>query len=223
MAKKGFVAKLALAIWIGAVHAQPTVGWPETVDRLNEQRSQAAACLELLKDNSNSAAVRKGRIIYGAAKSASDGVIAGFTVGLVEGYKPEKLPLLQANLERAGNGLKEVCDAAVAAASVAEGSKGIVGDLAKGAVEPIVSTLKDLAKTLWERHVEENKLEIETIMGQLEGAKWPDFEGATGLGATQSRYCVLPNDDLCPLQGVPIGSKCECVDEDGKRRVGSAR
>jgi hypothetical protein len=83
--------------------------------------------------------------------------------------------VLQANLERAGKGLKEVCDAAVAAGSAAGGSKGIVEELAKAAVEPVVSALKDGAGALWSRKVEEDKLEIEMIKGQLEAAKWPDF------------------------------------------------
>ena len=120
---------IALAAGFGPFPA--AVGWPETVDRLNEQRSQAEACLELLKDSDDQTAIRNGRIAYGAAKSASDGVIAGFTVGLVEGYKPEKLPPVQANLDRAGRGLKEVCDTAVHAAP-ASGTKGVVEDLAEG-------------------------------------------------------------------------------------------
>ena len=103
----------------------------------------------------------------GAAKAASDGVIAGFTIGLVERYKPERLPPLQANLERAGTGLKEVCDAAVAAGSAAGGSKGIVEDLAKGAVEPVVAALKDGAGALWAHKVEEDKVERDMIKGQL--------------------------------------------------------
>ncbi len=175
MTKPGILSVLALVLSASAAAAQPTVGWPETIDRLNEERSQAEACVALLKDSGDAAAIRKGRIAYGAAKAASDGVIAGFTVGLVERYRPEKLPPLQANLERAGKGLKEVCDSAVAAASAAGGSKGIVEDLAKGAVEPVVAGLKDGAGALWARHVEEDKLEIETIKGQLEAAKWPDF------------------------------------------------
>ena len=73
-------ASLLIALAVMAP-AQPTVGWPETVDKLNEQRSQAEACLELLRDSGDQAAIRNGRIAYGAAKSASDGVIAGFTVG----------------------------------------------------------------------------------------------------------------------------------------------
>jgi hypothetical protein len=167
-------AGLFIALAAVSVHAQPTVGWPETVDKLNEQRSQAEACLELLKDSGDAAAIRKGRIIYGAARSASDGVIAGLTVGLVEGYKPEKLPPLQANVERAGKGLKEVCDVAVNAAPPS-GTKGIVEDLAKGAVEPVVDALKAAAGALWGHHVKMEELEMETIKGQLEAAKWPDF------------------------------------------------
>jgi len=174
MTKPGIPLALAMVLSASAT-AQPTVGWPETVDRLNEERSQAEACVGLLKDSGDTAAIRKGRIVYGAAKAASDGVIAGFTVGLVEGYKPEKLPPLQANLERAGKGLKEACDSAVAAASTARGSKGIVEELAKGAVEPVVDGLKAAAGALWARHLEEDKLEIETIKGQLEAAKWPEF------------------------------------------------
>jgi hypothetical protein len=173
--KSAILFVLALTLSASAA-AQPTAGWPETIDRLSEQRSQAEACVALLKDSGDAAAIRKSRIVYGAAKAASDGVIAGFTTGLVERYKPEKLPVLQANLERAGKGLKEVCDAAVAAGSAAGGSKGIVEELAKGAVEPVVSALKDAAGALWARKVEEDKLEVETIKGQLAAAKWPDFE-----------------------------------------------
>jgi hypothetical protein len=117
MKRTGVVAQLALAICAGAAHGQSTVGWPETVDRLNQQRSQAVACLELLKDSGDAAAIRKGRFIYKSAKSFSDGVISGFTVALVEGYKPDKLPPLQAHLELAGKGLKDVCNAAVARGS----------------------------------------------------------------------------------------------------------
>jgi hypothetical protein len=83
-------------------------------------------------------------------------------------------PPLQANLDRAGKGLKEVCDAAVSAAP-ASGTKGVVEELAKGAVEPVVDGLKAAAGALWARHVKMEELEIETIKSQLEAAKWPEF------------------------------------------------
>jgi len=166
---------LALDCWVAVAATQLTVGWPETIDRLNEQRSQAEACVNLLRDSGDPTSIRKSRTIYGSAKAASDGVIAGFTVGLVEGYQPEKLPGIQTSLERAGRGLKEVCDAAVNAASTTEGTKGVVEDLAKGAVEPVIDGLKSAAAALWSRHLEMDKLEMETIKGQLEAAHWPEF------------------------------------------------
>ena len=48
-------------------------------------------------------------------------------------------------------------------------------DLRKGAVEPVVVGPRDGAGALWAHHIEEDKLEIETIKGQLEAAKWPEF------------------------------------------------
>jgi hypothetical protein len=157
------------------VQAQTTVGWPDAIDLLAQERSQAETCADLLKSNGDKAAVTAGRITYNAAKAKSDGVIAGFTVALVEGGKPEDLLKIEANLEKAGAGLQEVCDAAVKSASSASGTKGLVEDIAKGAIEPVVDGIKSAADALWTRHVEKDKLEIETIKTQLEAAKWPEF------------------------------------------------
>ena len=55
------------------------------------------------------------------------------------------------------------------------GTKGVVEDLAKGAIEPLVDALKAAAGGLWGQHVKMEELEVETIKGQLEAAKWPDF------------------------------------------------
>jgi hypothetical protein len=57
----------------------------------------------------------------------------------------------------------------------ASGTKGVVEDLAKGAVESVVEALEAAAGALWGRHVKMEELEIETIRGQLDAAKWPDF------------------------------------------------
>lgn len=77
--------------------------------------------------------------------------------------------------EKAGAGLQQVCDAAVKSASSAGGTKGVVEDIAKGAVGPLVDAIKSAAGALWTQHVEKDKLEVETIKTQLEAAKWPDF------------------------------------------------
>jgi hypothetical protein len=57
----------------------------------------------------------------------------------------------------------------------ASGTKGVVEDLAKGAVEPAVEALEAAAGALWGRHIKMEDLEIETIRGELDAAKWPDF------------------------------------------------
>jgi hypothetical protein len=41
--------------------------------------------------------------------------------------------------------------------------------------------------------------------------------------ALQSRYCVVPHFGYCPLPGAMIGSGCECLDENDRRRPGIAQ
>ena len=68
-----------------------------------------------------------------------------------------------------------MCDAAIKAASTGGGAKGLVEDIAKAGVEPLVDPIKSAAGALWTRRIEKGKLEVETIKDQLERAKWPDF------------------------------------------------
>ena len=72
---------------------------------------------------------------------------------LIEGGKPESLPTVQTDLEKAGSALQEICDAAVKAASSAAGTKGVVEEMAKGAIEPIVRAISSGVGALWSRHV----------------------------------------------------------------------
>jgi hypothetical protein len=91
----------------------------------------------------------------------------------VQGGDPNSLPTARASLETAGKGLKEICDAAVK--TVTPNTKGVWEGIAKGAVEPLIKTISDGVGALWTRHVEKDKLEIETKKTQLEAAKWPKF------------------------------------------------
>jgi hypothetical protein len=159
----------------GASAAQTTVGWPDTIDLLNRERSQADECASLLKDAGDKPAIDRGRMVYGNAKSASDGAISGLEIALVQGYKPESLKGIQADLDAAGAGLQQVCDAAKKAASDASGTKGIVSDIVKAAVEPVIGAIMEGVSALWNRHLEQEKAEIDSIKGQLEAAKWPEF------------------------------------------------
>ncbi len=69
--------------------------------------------------------------------------------------------------------MKEICDAAVR--TIAPNTKGVAEDIAKGAVEPLIKAISDGVGALWTRHVEKDKLELETQRTQLEAAKWPRF------------------------------------------------
>jgi len=115
---------IAAALMVSAVAeatAQSAVGWPDAVAQLAQERSQAQACVDLLKATGDKTSILNGRIAYGGAKAAADGVIAGLTVALVQGGNPAELPKMTANLERAGAGLQEVCDDAIKAAKASEG------------------------------------------------------------------------------------------------------
>jgi hypothetical protein len=103
-----------------------------------------------------------------------DGVIGGLTTALVMGGNPADLKGLQVAVDKGAAGLKEVCDAAVKLTAAA-GTKGVAEEIAKGAIEPLADLIKSAAGALWTRHVEKDKLELETIKTQLEAAKWPAF------------------------------------------------
>ena len=169
------VALLGLMLFaIAPARAQTSLGWPDMIDLLVQQRSQAEACVEALKSSSGGGAVATSQRTYRIAKAQSDGVIAGLTVALVQGGEPDALPTALTSLRQASDGLQEVCKAALTAAS-AGGSKGLVEDILKAPVGPVVNAISSGVSALWTRHVEKDKLELETIKGQLEAAKWPDF------------------------------------------------
>jgi hypothetical protein len=169
-----FGASLSIAS-IGQAAPQTTVGWPDTIDLLKHERSQADECVSLLKEAGDKQVIDHGRVVYGNAKAASDGALAGLQVALIEGYKPESLKGIHADLDAAGAGLQEVCDAAKKAASEASGTKGIVSDIVKAAVEPVIAAIKDGVSALWDQRLKQEQAEIDSIKGQLEVAKWPDF------------------------------------------------
>jgi hypothetical protein len=164
----------AMVFLLAPALAQTSVDWPETIDLLAQQRTQAETCVATLKSSSDKAAIATGRLTYGAAKSQSDGVIAGLTVALVQGGQPNALPMVLTSLKKAGGGLQEVCDAALKTASAA-GSRGLVEDILKAPIEPIVNAISSGVSALWTGHVERDKLGLQTIKGQLDAAKWPDF------------------------------------------------
>ena len=153
--------------------AQAPLGWPEVIALLTKARTQATTCVQVLKSNGDKAALARAQLTYGMAEGEMDGVIAGLTTALVQGGNPSSLPTARTSLETAGKGLKEICDAAVK--TITPNTKGVWEEIAKGAVEPLFKAISDGVGALWTRHVEKDKLELETKKTQLEAAKWPKF------------------------------------------------
>ena len=178
------MASLRMRIWtlyllLGGVfpavgHAQ-AIGWPEAVARLAGERTKAEICVGVLKGYGNEGQIARGRLAYGTAKAEFDAAITGLIVALGEGDKPEGLPVLNAKLEGGASGLKQFCDGVLALLPADEGRKGIVGDIAKGAIEPIIKALSEGVAALYNNHRKDKALTRQTIQTQLEAAKWPDF------------------------------------------------
>jgi hypothetical protein len=173
---KRIVLIVAASIWIfpaSLCAAQAPLGWPEVIALLTKARTQATTCVEVLKSSEDKAALSSVRLTYGMAEGEMDGVIAGLTIALVEGGDPDRLPTVRTSLETSGKGLKEICDAAVK--TITPDTKGVWEEVAKNAIEPLFKAISDGVGALWTRHVEKDKLELETKKTQLEAAKWPRF------------------------------------------------
>jgi hypothetical protein len=172
--KRIFLIVLASIVPATLCMAQtPPMGWPEVIGLLAKAKTQATTCVEVLKSNGDKAALPSAQLTYGMAEGEIDNVIAGLTTALVQGGDPSSLPTTRTSLETAGKGLKAICDAATK--TIAPNTKGVWEEIAKGAVEPLIKAISDGVGALWTRHVEKDKLEIETKKTQLEAAKWPKF------------------------------------------------
>jgi hypothetical protein len=152
--------------------AQPTLGWPEVIARLTQEREQAVTCVGLLKSSGDDAA-NSVKAPYGLARAEMAGVIDGLTIVLVDGGKPESLPRIRDSLEGSGKSLQDICDAAVK--TVAPNTKGVWEEVAKGAVEPLIKAISDGIGSVWKSSVDKDKLAIDTKKTKLEAAKWPEF------------------------------------------------
>jgi hypothetical protein len=171
--KRIFLIILAAIIPTTLCAAEAPLGWPEVIGLLAKAKTQATTCVQVLKSNGDKPTLTRIQLTYGMAEGEIDDVIAGLTTALVQGGEPSSLTTARTSLETAGKGLKEICDAAVK--TTAPNTKGVWEEIAKGAVRPLVKAISDGAGALWTRHVEKDKLEIETKKTQLEAAKWPKF------------------------------------------------
>ena len=169
-------ALLALLVWATPALGQVArVGWPEAVSRLEEERSQAGVCVASLKGHGNQEQIAQGRLAYGTAKADFDGVIAGLVTALAEGGNPESLPSLDTKLAHGATGLGQFCKTVADLVPTASGQKGILDEMVKAAVEPVIKALSEGVAALYNNHRKDDALTRQTIQTKLEAAKWPDF------------------------------------------------
>jgi hypothetical protein len=169
-------ALLVLPVWVAPTLSQATgVGWPEAVARLTEERSKAELCVASLKRYGSHDQIERGREVYGTAKASFDGVIAGLVIALAEAGNPESLPSLDAKLAQGATGLAQFCKSVSDLLPDTSGQKGVLGDMVKAAIEPVIKALSEGVGTLYTDRRKDDALTRQTIQAQLEAAKWPDF------------------------------------------------
>jgi hypothetical protein len=114
-------------------------------------------------------------LAYGEAKANFDAVIAELVTALTEGGTPKSLPSLETDLEHGAAGLGKFCKMVSDLLPSTSGQKGILDDIVKGAVEPLIKALSEGVAALYNNHRKDNALTRETIKTQLEAVKWPNF------------------------------------------------
>ena len=102
MSRKISIGALCLAFLCVSFAAwSATTGWPYITAKLAQAKTQARACINLLKSVGENS-ILQAQIAYGPAQASSDGAIDGFTTALVQGSAPQNLPALQTYLDFMG-------------------------------------------------------------------------------------------------------------------------
>jgi hypothetical protein len=164
-----------LLVGQGASSQAISIGWPEAVARLAGERSKAETCVALLKGHGDGAQISRGRLVYVNAKANSDAVISGLVIALAQDRQPESLASLEVKLERGASGLVEFCKTVGDLLLGTSGEKGVLVDIVRLAIAPLLKSLSEGVATLYNNHRKDDALTRLTIQTQLESSKWPDF------------------------------------------------
>jgi hypothetical protein len=111
--------------------------WPEAVAQLTSERTKAETCVSLVKKHGNEAQIARGQLAYANAKGDADAVIAGLITALSAGQQPTSLSSLQAKLSNV-----DLLPSTV-------GQKGIINDIAKASILPLLKMLSDGVSALY--------------------------------------------------------------------------
>lgn len=155
--------------------AQQKIDWPQATADLNNLRPKAVTCAGLIKHYGSHGENAQAALTYADGKSEIDAVISGLTVALTPSGKSADLPSLQSHLTVAKADLESLCSVAEHVVPQDTGGKGVIDEIAKAAIEPLVSAISKGVAALYTDHRSDTDLTRKTIISQLEGARWPDF------------------------------------------------
>jgi hypothetical protein len=165
------------------------IGWPEAVDRLARERSNAETCLALLKGYGNKEQIARLRLAYGEAKADFDAVIAGLVTALAGGGNPESLPKLETELVRGESGLRAFCDSVDDVVP----SKGFLDEVVKAAAEPVINAVSEGVAAIYNNYRKDDAETRHAIQIKLEAAKWPEYgEVACNTAASSRAVAAVP-------------------------------
>lgn len=156
--------------------ASPSMTWPEATAQIVKLRTTSETCVSIVKQYGNAAQKAQIRLAYGDAKANVDAIIAGLTVALYEDGKSGSLPSLQEDLQTASNDVQSFCGVAGKVLPTSSKHKGVVDEIAKASIEPLIKAVSDGIAALYNNHRNDKELVKKTIQAQLEAAKWQDFD-----------------------------------------------
>ena len=148
------------------------IEWQDAVAVLARERAQAVDAARIVKKHAAPAESDRLSLVYGEAKAEYDGVIGGLVVALARKKPPEALADLEERLQRGFAKREEFCKAAAALLPAPKlGEKGLIEDIVKALIEPVVTAVKEI----YLRSKDDDALMRKTIETRLQGALWPDF------------------------------------------------
>jgi hypothetical protein len=151
------------------------INWQEAVARLARERTQAEACVRILKKYGDTAAIDRGSLTYANAKADYDGIIAGLTVALARRQQPKSLPDLEQQLQRGFEEREAFCKSVQPLVPQSTGQRGVIEEVVKGVVGSVIDALKEI----YLHSRDEDALTRKTIQTQLEATSWPTFASVT--------------------------------------------
>jgi hypothetical protein len=171
-----FMASTASTNVYAQTTSTPPMGWPDATAHLIQLKTTSETCISIIKQFGDTSSKAQARLAYGKAEGSANAIVSGLEVALFSSGKMTDLQALQADLNDVADEVSHSCQVATAAIPSSKGHKGLVDDIAKAAIDPLVKAVSDGIAALYKNHRADSDLIKKTIQTQLEAAKWQDFD-----------------------------------------------